>query len=1097
MTVIHPVPGSGTDVDARVPTGASSRGMAHCRVPPHGAIRPGVAQICGLPWPAGLLGALFVCAVLGGCSREYWRDQADDRAYDIIVERENDPRWTNPRIDVIPDVRSRFYDPYDPDEPPLPPDDPAANEYMRWVYGKRGWKHWHKFGQLETVENPCWLNPYGMSEQQVIDNYHSPGNYPEIGDLSLEEAIELAYIHSRDFQTQIENVYLAALALSAERFRFDVQFVGLNSRRPSMDLNFTDVPNVNDQLNWTPRAGASQLLPAGGQWLVELANSTLWIWADGKATDATASTLSYSIVQPLLANGGRRFVMENLTQLERNMLYAVRDFARFRMGFFTATVAGGSQAGLASGVGGISTGVGALTSAVSQGGYLGLLQQSQVIINQQFNIRLLRERLNRSREQASQPLRISVPLEKLPEGLEFPPEFEGRVTFRRVQILTEQGRIEEQNRLFLRGRLSTEERQQLLALSDDPLYRMAINELADQAGSETFTQTVAQLETQLAAQCNQLRTAQVNLLNQIDQYKLHLGLPPSMGVTIDMSLLKPFELVDQRLLPLQDRLNNFVPDPPMQYENHPDAESMRRVDELMRQLDGNDPQLDVLRGLVIEMYVIRDDLFRDGIRVLEEDFARAQEHRRLHPAAQEIDSCFDIVHDPARAEMGKNILISDFREQEARLQELRRILSNPEPSLDERIGVLRELADLREEFLKITQGISGVQVNLRMELIDINPFDATLEDALRTALANRLDLMNAQAQVMDARRRVEVAANQLLAVLNITAAGDIRTLPVASGNDSPFEFRGDQSSIRAGVQFTSPIQLVNQRNTYRAALIGLYQARRNYMRVEDQVKFDVRTTWRTLQVLRQNFRTAKANLRAAVAQYDIAVEQSAAPTGAGTGGLGGGGGGGGGGGAQGLNILNALNSLLQAQNNLIQIWIQFETNRLNIHNFMGILELDEQGFWVDEFYQNRALALRAGRGLAGHVSEETSRKVPPSTIEEPTDVPPNRAPEDEPMPAASRRAKQPPGVAARRGLPQRQPIAQAGGVGVARGADRGRGGAAGNGRRRVGGQILPASRGEEVREPHDRGGHQGASRDLDHRERQPGKRQQPDAHLPG
>jgi len=774
--------------------------------------------------------------------------------------------------------------------------------------------------------------------------------------------------------------------------------------------------------------------------------------------------------------------MENLTQLERNMLYAVRDFARFRMGFFTATVAGGSQAGLTSGVGGISTGVGPLTSAVSQGGYLGLLQQSQVIINQQFNIRLLRERLNRSREQASQPLRISVPLEQLPEGLEFPPEFEGRISYRIVPVLTEQGRIENQARLFLRGRLSFEERQQLLALSDDALYRMAINELADAAGSETFTQTVAQLETQLAAQCNQLRTAQVNLLNQIDQYKLHLGLPPSMPMTIDMSLLKPFELVDQRLMPLQDRLNNFVPDPPLRYENHPDAESMRRVDELMQQLDGNDPQLDVLRGLVIEMYVIRDDLYRDGIRVLEEDFARAQEHRRTHPPDQEIDSCFDIVHDPSRAEMGKNILLSDFREQEARLQELRRVLSNPQPTLEERVDVLRELADLREEFLKITQGIAGVQVNLRMELIDLNPFEASMEDAVRTALANRMDLMNAQAQVMDARRRVEVAANQLLAVLNITAAGDIRTLPITSGNDSPFEFRGDQSSLRAGVQFTTPIQLINQRNTYRAALIGLYQARRNYMRVEDQVKFDVRTTWRTMQVLKQNFRTAKANLRAAVAQYDIAVEQSSAPTGAGAGAAGGGFGGGGGGGAQGLNILNALNSLLQAQNNLIQIWIQFETNRLNIHNFMGILELDEQGFWVDEFYQQRVMALRAGRGLVGHPADESSRTVPPSTTEEPTNVPPNGAPHDQPGPAAARRAGPSRDAVARPASAGGQPIAQTSAVGNARRPDRGGGGAAGHRRRRVGGQILPAARGEEVRRPDDRSGHARSSGNYDHRE---------------
>ena len=38
----------------------------------------------------------------------------------------------------------------------------------------------------------------------------------------LEDAIDLSYIHSRDYQTQIENVYLQALALTLQRFAFDV-----------------------------------------------------------------------------------------------------------------------------------------------------------------------------------------------------------------------------------------------------------------------------------------------------------------------------------------------------------------------------------------------------------------------------------------------------------------------------------------------------------------------------------------------------------------------------------------------------------------------------------------------------------------------------------------------------------------------------------------------------------------------------------------------------------------------------------------------------------------------------------------------------------
>ncbi len=75
----------------------------------------------------------------------------------------------------------------------------------------------------------------------------------------------------------------------------------------------------------------------------------------------------------------------------------------------------------------------------------------------------------------------------------------------------------------------------------------------------------------------------------------------------------------------------------------------------------------------------------------------------------------------------------------------------------------------------------------------------------------------------------------------------------------------------------------------------------------------------------------------------------------------GGGGGGGGGGqqAQGLQIIQAITSVLNAQNSLIQLWVNFEAFRLDIYNYMGTLEVDREGYWTDEFYQTRASVHRA------------------------------------------------------------------------------------------------------------------------------------------
>ncbi|MBS0266790.1 MAG: TolC family protein [Planctomycetes bacterium] len=903
-----------------------------------------------------------VCLTATGCPRQYWRKQADELSYNLIREKENDPRWSIERIRVETDPRSRFFDCYDPDFAPLPPDDVAAHEFMHWVYGKRGWKHWHEFGDANTVENPHWLEPLGMSSEVVESNMGRPGLFPELT-LTLEDCIDISYIHSRDYQTQIETVYLAALALTAQRFAFDVQFVGLNGRRPSMDVTATDVPGVSDAVNWNPRAGVSQMLPSGAQWMVELANNTLWLFAKGDNSTASATTLSYSLVQPLLANGGRRYIMENLTQSERNLLYAIRSLALYRQGFFTSTVAGGITAGILTGQQGVFLGGSTIPTPVvtlpgaTQGGYLALLQLHQQIVNAEYNIRQLRDQLDRLRAQsAERPDRLTRDLAALPPGLVFPPPFDSMLEY-----------DAENKQLILRGTLTELQARLLIDLSGDAAYRDAIIDLADRSLAVTVNQNIAQLETQLAQQINQLRSSRVNYLNGFDQFKQQIGLPVDMPVRIDTSLLQQFELIDTRLIRIQDRLNLFVPEALTVPEDHPDVESMNRVAALMKELIGHpEPQLGVLRRIVAEMLVIRDDLRRDGIDVTETDFVRATEHRRKKLGEVQIDSGMGGQRDPRRDEKLKNVLRDEFADAEKTLLDLQKKLSADDVSPTDRKDALETLADLREEFLKISQSLSVVQSNLRVDLVELNKFDIPMEEAVGFGLANRMDLMNSRAQVMDFRRRVEVAANQLQSTLNLIANGSVNTKPLLSGGDNPFAFRGDQSAFQVGVQFTTPVQLVNQRNNYRAAIVNYNQARRNYMRTEDQVKLDVRTTWRNLDVNLRNFETLRDQIRAATAQLDIAAEQTSAPAGGTVGGgaggvLGGGGGGGGGGGvaAQGLQIIQAVSSVLTAQNNLITFWVNYESFRLDMYNFMGTLEIDSEGYWTDEFYQARARAHRA------------------------------------------------------------------------------------------------------------------------------------------
>ena len=66
---------------------------------------------------SGYASLAHLLAVLpAGCSRVYWRRNADAEAYGLILEKSRlDARWAQPRLDIIPSPLSRNFDPNDPD----------------------------------------------------------------------------------------------------------------------------------------------------------------------------------------------------------------------------------------------------------------------------------------------------------------------------------------------------------------------------------------------------------------------------------------------------------------------------------------------------------------------------------------------------------------------------------------------------------------------------------------------------------------------------------------------------------------------------------------------------------------------------------------------------------------------------------------------------------------------------------------------------------------------------------------------------------------------------------------------------------------------
>ena len=223
------------------------------------------------------------------------------------------------------------------------------------------------------------------------------------------------------------------------------------------------------------------------------------------------------------------------------------------------------------------------------------------------------------------------------------------------------------------------------------------------------------------------------------------------------------------------------------------------------------------------------------------------------------------------------------------------------------------------------------QTQTRLFLIEIEPQPIAWETATTFALQNRLDLMNSKALVMDAYRRVQVAADALESDLNVT--GRVKIGSDANSN-SPFKLDSANNEYNIGVQFDGPLNRLNERNIYRASQIQYQRASRDYIAAEDQIANEVRLVLRRLELSRVSFQIARQQVVAATRQVDqaqIDLRRSSQADSNLT-----------------LNLLLALEGLLDAKNGLIVNWVQYRIQKMRLFAALDMLYLDEDGTWINE-----------------------------------------------------------------------------------------------------------------------------------------------------
>ncbi|MCC5847324.1 MAG: TolC family protein [Verrucomicrobia bacterium] len=145
--------------------------------------------------------------------------------------------------------------------------------------------------------------------------------------ISLVDALQIGAGNARDYQSRKEALFSSALQLDLERFRFD------NSYRGALESAFSSNRESSETgVRGTGELGVQRTLETGatlsGRLVLDLVRllsgdggSSLGIVADG------------SITVPLLRGAGRHVVTESRTQAERDVLYSLYRFERFKRSY--------------------------------------------------------------------------------------------------------------------------------------------------------------------------------------------------------------------------------------------------------------------------------------------------------------------------------------------------------------------------------------------------------------------------------------------------------------------------------------------------------------------------------------------------------------------------------------------------------------------------------------------------------------------------------------------------------------------------------------------------------------------------------------------
>jgi hypothetical protein len=783
--------------------------------------------------------------------------------------------------------------------------------------------------------------------------------------ITADQAAELALINSREFQTRREDLYLAALPVTLERFAFAaLPFLAGQTIREVTGHLTREGPHNRWRFNTD--GAVAKLFPTGALLLFQFANRTI-VELTGPHPKHTLSfsTLNLDIVHPFLRGAGQAVTLEPLTQVERNLVYEIRDYARFRKLFYVRIV-GGADApfavvpttfggpsvavqlpNVASGAnvaGQIVPGAGGQINTATSGliapiqGYLPTLLFSAIWQNSRANVAALERILERFRAFGESGTIPQLQIDQVEQQL-----LQGRsdVLQRELDFRDSLDRFKLQ--LGVPTNLPLE-------LDDGPLRPVAEHMRRYEQVFNQYSEAVDQAETGTPEEVRQKVAPEdaARLRGRLRQ--LFTDSAVVRGTQFRTTFPARWRSWEQLPGPLVEDI------PPLEANiggalggamNGP-----LQVLPFLRLTQTNSPFLARLRALRAARYDLlqkkqtqqsenqsQSAADQARLRQIELDLHLGEFERALRRYEQEPWKARQTQLQRERTfllEERKLLEMQDPRppQGELRLEAIRQRLEDVELELTllprEQIRLFRAVINnfalvLVEAQTERLQQLRSSWPELPRVCLDGTDLlavglDEAQDRAGQAALINRFDLMNARAELVDAWRKICVLANALLGVFDVAYHLDSSTPP---NEAQPLAFSGSRSRHQLILNYELPLVRKAERNQYRAGLISYQRQRRALMSFEDGVLNDVRSEIRSLRVLAENYKIQQRQVELAYFvrdnSFEVVLEQPADPT-------------------RQTDYTATTNQLLQAQNRLLttqnllySIWINYLAARLQLY----------------------------------------------------------------------------------------------------------------------------------------------------------------------